>query len=70
MIGNIEKSMSNPCKRKQKGGGEENGEKWDRGKGNSGEQFHFTLHIHQKQKCEGNNVIVGNMKGVNLVNKI
>ena len=40
--------MSNPRKRTQKGG-EKKEKKWDRGKRDLNEQFHFTLHIRTKR---------------------
>ena len=43
--------MSNPSKRTKKEARERR-KRWDRGKGDLGEQFRFTLYIHPKKKCD------------------
>ena len=50
MVGKIEKKcMGNPRKRTRKRRREKGEKRWDRGKGDLGEQFRFTLHIHPKR---------------------
>ena len=44
--------MGNPRKRTQKRRREKGEKRCDRGKGDLGEQFRFTLHIHLKKKCD------------------